>query len=193
MSAQPEELQPLMMTGQIAGCEPWRGLRLESLKLAVELYAARPHDDFTGQAVTHAAGEFAKWLAEPAAKIHVGTPVISEQDNPAVHLPLHRGADMAIVMTDTQQATFPAAQEADSLGFPVTDPVAIAEDSGGTVVALTQNDDGTSVFKAVAPGTAQLSWTDGTLVFAESVNVTPGKAATIVVGDPVIEDIPASA
>lgn len=169
--------------------ESWRGLRLESLRLAVGLYAHREQDDFTGDAVLHAAGEFARWLTAPAARIRVGDPVITEQGRPAVHLPLRRtGPDMAVTMKDTQVATYPAASEADSKGFPVTDPVVIAEDSGGTVVTLAQNPDGTSAFTGVAPGTAQVSWTDGTLVFADTINVTPGDAATIVVGAPVVTD-----
>ena len=173
--------------GQLTQCRP--DVRLESLRLAVDLYAHRPQDDFTGDAVLHAAGEFAKWLTMPAAHIHVGSPVIAEQASPARHLPLRRtGPDMAVTIKDTQVATYPAASEADSKGFPVVDPVTIAEDSGGTVVALTQNADGSAAFSAVAPGTAQVSWTDGTLVFADTINVTPGDAATIVVGAPVVTD-----
>jgi hypothetical protein len=178
------EIQDL--PAQLVRCGP--DIRLESLRLAVDLYARRPQDDFTGQSVLHAAGEFAKWLTEPAAHIRVGNPVISPQGRPAEHLPLQRtGPDMAVTMKDTDQATYPAASEADSKGFPVTgDVIAIAEDSGGAVVALTQNADGSSVFSAVAPGTAQVSWTDGVLSFADTINVTAGDAATLVVGSPVV-------
>lgn len=168
--------------------------RLEGLRLAVELYAHRPQDDFTGDAVLHAAGEFAAWLSVRAARLRVGDPVITEQGHPAGHLPLRRtGPDMAVIMTDTQQATYPAPSEADSRGFPVTgDTIVIAEDSNGSVVAKTENADGSVTFAAVAPGSAQVSWTDGVLSFADTINVTPGAAASLVVGAPVVADIPAA-
>ena len=98
---------------------------------------------------------------------------------------------MAISMTDTQQATYPAPSETDSRGFPVSgDVITVAEDSAGAIVALTQNPDGSATFAAVAPGAAQVSWTDGTLSFADTINVTTGAAASLVVGAPVIADIP---
>lgn len=176
------------LPARLMRCGP--DVRLESLRLAVGLYAHRPQDDFTGQAVLHAAEEFAQWLTGPAARIHVGTPVIAEQASPARHLPLRRtGPDMAVTITDTQVATYPAASEADSRGFPVTgDTITVAEDSNGSVVALTQNPDGSAAFAAVAPGSVQVSWTDGTLSFADTVNVVAGAAATLVVGAPVVTD-----
>jgi hypothetical protein len=101
---------------------------------------------------------------------------------------------MAISMTDTQQATYPAPSEADSRGFAVSgDVITVAEASGGTVVAMTQNADGSTTFKAVAPGAVQVSWTDQTLSFADTINVTTGAAATLVVGAPVVADIPPAA
>ncbi len=101
---------------------------------------------------------------------------------------------MAVTLTDTQQAAYPAPSETDSKGFPVTgDTITIAEDSAGAVVALTVNPDGSSVFAAVAPGSAQVSWTDGTLSFVDTITVTAGAAATLVVGEPVISDEPPAA
>jgi hypothetical protein len=163
--------------------------RSEALRLAVDLYAGQQHDVLHG--VLHSADEFLTYLTAAAAAITVGDPVIAEQDNPARHLTLNRGADMAISLIDTQQATYPAPSETDSRGFPVTgDVITIAESSGGTVVALTQNPDGSATFAAVAPGSVQVSWTDGVLSFADTLNVTAGVAASLVVGAPVIADIP---
>lgn len=94
---------------------------------------------------------------------------------------------MAVTIKDTDVATYPAASETDSKGFPVTgDTITVAEDSAGTVVTLTQNPDGSAAFTAVGPGSAQVSWTDGTLSFADTINVTPGDAASLVVGAPVV-------
>ena len=173
-----------------------RDLREEALHLAVELFSRRPQDDYDeGRAVVRTAGEFTQWLTARAVSMTVGDPVITEESNPAVHVPLNRtGADMAVTMTDTQQATYPAPSEVDSKGYPVTgDTIAIAESSGGAVVAMTEPGDGTVVFAAVAPGSVQVSWTDGTLSFADTINVTAGPAATLTVGEPVIEEQPAPA
>lgn len=167
--------------------------RAEGLRLAVELhsrqdFAQGSYLDSAGRILTDAA-QFATWLESRPARIKVGNPVITEQGHPGHSLPLNRtGADMAVTITDTQVATYPAAEADDSKGFPVSDTITVSEDSGGAVVALVSNPDGTAVFSAVAPGAAQVSWTDGTISFADTINVTSGDAATIVVGAPVITD-----
>ena len=145
-----------------------RNPRLEALRLAVDLYEGRDCDEHA-ECVLRAAGEFLRFLTARAVTLTVGDPVITEQANPAQHIPLIRtGADMAVTIKDTDKATYPVPSEADSKGFPVTgDVIAIAESSGGTVVALTQNPDGTATLVAVAPGSAQVSWTDGVLKFNE--------------------------
>lgn len=167
--------------------------RPAALRLAVALYA-RQQDYFLDD-VVHAYGVFLGLLTARAVALTVGDPVIAEQDNPARIIPLTRkGPDMALTLTDTQQATYPAASETDSKGFPVTgDTITVAEDSGGAVVAKTENADGSVTFTAVAPGAAQVSWTDGTLSFADTINVTAGAAATLVVGTPVVADQPPAA
>ena len=43
-----------------------RALRAEALRLAVQLFAARPQDNYDqGRAVVYAAGEFTAWLTDP--------------------------------------------------------------------------------------------------------------------------------
>jgi hypothetical protein len=122
------------------------------------------------------------------ARIVVGDPIVSEQGSPAVPVPLKRGANMAVVMTDTQQAAWPAPQAEDSKGFAVQDAITQTEDGGGAVIALTVNPDGSSVGVAIAPGTCNVTWTDGTISFTDAVNVTPGGVATIVVGAATVTD-----
>lgn len=95
---------------------------------------------------------------------------------------------MALTMKDSQIATYPAPEALDSKGFEVSDTITVSEDSAGAVVALVSNEDGTSTFTAVAPGAAQVSWTDGTISFSDTINVTAGDAATIVVGAPEVTD-----
>jgi len=219
------------LTDPLAGPAPPRphDWRPDALRLAVELYARREEDDFTGADVLDCAAQFSRWLGQhpgrldalslavdiysrrtgfytgwevrraadefllfltldPAVTLTVGDPVITSQADPTVTLPLTRtGADMAVTMTDGDQATYPAASETDSAGFPVTgDTITITEDSAGAVVALTQNPDGSAVFAAVAPGAAQVTWTDGTISFSDTINVTTGAVASLVVGAPVI-------
>jgi hypothetical protein len=161
--------------------------RREAASLAVEL-----SDQLSG--FEERADRVYAWLrARPSiapARILVGDPVVSEQDSPAVPVPLKRGANMAIVMSDTQQVAWPAPQAEDSKGFTVTDAITETEDSGGAVIALTVNADGTSVGVAVAPGACNVTWTDGTISFTEAVNVTAGAVASIVVGEGVVSDAP---
>jgi hypothetical protein len=168
--------------------------RAEALHLSVELHAAAdPGDPFSGhpldERVIETAGRFASWLLARPVRIKVGNPVISEQADPARFLPFHRtGADMAVTMTDSQIATYPAPEALDSKGFEVADAITVSESSAGAVVALVDNADGTATLTAVAPGASQVTWTDGTISFSDTVNVTDGPAATIVVGAPVITD-----
>jgi len=173
-----------------------RDLRHDALVLAVELFSHRTQDayDNEGRAVVEAAGAFTEWLTAPPVALTVGEPVVAEEANPAVFVPLIRGATMAVSLLDTQQATYPPPSETDSKGIPVTgDTITITEDSAGAVVALTVNPDDSAVFAAVAPGSAQVSWTDGTLSFTDTITVTAGAAAELVVGEPVIADEPAAA
>lgn len=176
-----------------------RDYRLEGLKAAVALSGPLEHEH--GQRrdcgcdelepVLHAAGVFAAWLSERAVRIRVGNPTITEQGHPARHLPLHRGADMAVTMTDGQIATYPAPEAVDSKGFPVADTITITtDDSAGAIVTQVSNDDGSVAFTGVGPGAVQVTWSDGTLVFADSINVTTGAAASLVVGAPVVTDQP---
>jgi hypothetical protein len=47
---------------------------------------------------------------------------------------------------------------------------------------------GSAVLTAVAPGNAQVTWTDGTNSFVDGVNVTAGDVVGIQVGAAVITD-----
>jgi hypothetical protein len=168
--------------------------RAEGLRLAVELHSRQDFSlgfysgDTAGRILGDAA-QFALWLESRPARIKVGNPVITEQGHPARRFPLNRtGADMAVTIKDSQIATYPAPEAEDSKGFPVSDTITVSEDSAGAVVALVSNPDGTAVCTAVAPGAAQVTWTDGTISFSDTINVTAGDAATIVVGEPTITD-----
>lgn len=170
--------------------------RSEGLRLAVQLFADQDHKDDQSrdrlaERVIDTGGHFAAWLGARPARISVGDPVITDQGHPAQQVPLNRtGADMAVTIKDTQIATYPAPEGLDSKGFQVSDTITVSEDSAGAVVAMTANADGTTSFAAVAPGAAQVSWTDGTLSFSDTINVTAGDVASIVVGAPVVTDQP---
>lgn len=161
--------------------------------------AVMVESQFTG--AVHRADIFYNWLrARPSivpARIVVGNPTIAPQDNPSAGVPAPpRGAGMAVVMKDSQVATYPPAEAVDAKGFPVPgDMISVSEDSAGAVVALVVADGsdpalpaGSAVLTAVAPGNAQVTWTDGTNSFVDGVNVTAGDVVGIQVGAAVITD-----
>lgn len=157
--------------------------------------AAKLSDQFQG--FTDRASTVYQWLRqrESLFPVHltVGDPTVAPQDDPSAGVPATRtGEDMAVTMTDTQQALYPPAQAVDSKGFDVpSDAITVTESSGGTVVALTQNADGSALFVAVAPGAATATWTDTEgQTFQDSINVTPGAAVGVSVGEPTISDQP---
>jgi hypothetical protein len=125
----------------------------------------------------------------PAA-IRVGPALIADQSDPTVTRPAPgRGPGMPTVITDTQIATYPAAEDVDSKGFDVPGTITLTDDdTAGAIVTRTDNSDGTTSFSAVAPGTVNLTWTDGTLTFTDTLEVDPGAPASIQVGAPVITD-----
>lgn len=168
--------------------------RFEGLTLAVELHAARdrerdPFDPRTlPDRVIDTAGQFAGWLLARPASIRVGNPVITRQGSSAPPVPAVRsGADMAVTMKDTDNADYPAPEALDTKGFEVTDTITLTtDDTAGAIVTQTNNPDGSTRLAGVAPGAVQVTWSDGTLSFVDTLNVTAGDAAQIVVGPPVI-------
>ena len=90
---------------------------------------------------------------------------------------------MAVTITDTEVATYTVA-EADDKGFPVTDPIVWSEDSAGAVLSS----DGAGGFTAVAPGSATITATDGTLTASDLVTVTTSAAASLVLGTPLVTE-----
>lgn len=125
----------------------------------------------------------------PAA-ITVGPVLIADQSDPASTRPAPgRGPGMPTVITDTQIATYPVADAFDSKGVELTDAVALTDDDpSGAIATRTDNADGTTSYSANTPGTINLTWTDGTLTFADTLEVDPGAPASILVGAPVITD-----
>lgn len=96
---------------------------------------------------------------------------------------------MSVTMTDDQEVTY-SVQAEDDKGQPVGDTLTWSSDDNGAVVTLTPSADTLScVFAAVDPGTANISVTDGTLSAADSIVVTAGAAASLVLtpGTPVAE------
>jgi hypothetical protein len=156
--------------------------RLEALRLAVQLYAPREHDDFTGQTVIHAAGEFTKWLtARPARLALTAAPTTFSQADPGRNLPTRRtGDNMSVTMTDDQQVSY-AVEAEDDKGAQVSDTLTWSSDDAGAVLTVTPSADGMScVFAAVAPGSATVTVTDGTLSASDLITVTAGAAASLV-------------
>ena len=164
--------------------------RLIGLKLATELHAAiglpignyGPVESISG-CVLETAGEFARWLTEPPHRLRLRPAPFTFQQpaypGPAVHT--KTGDDgMSVTMTDSQEVTY-ACEPEDSKGVAVSDTLTWSSDDNGAVVTLTPSDDTLScLFAAVAPGTANISVTDGTLSGTDVITVTAGPVATLV-------------
>lgn len=166
--------------------------RLRGLELAVQLFAGSGR---TTDRVIAAGGEFSAWLLARPASIRVGDPVITAPGDPAVRtIATRTGDDMAASMKDTDiSADYPAPEALDSLGFQVVDAITITtDDPDGAVVTRTDGGDGSVSFAPVAPGAVQITWSDGIKSFADTLNVTPGDVASIVVGPPVITSPPSA-
>ena len=100
---------------------------------------------------------------------------------------------MSVSMSDTQQVAYTVEPE-DSKGNQTSDTLTWSEDSNGAVVAMTASADGLSAeFVAVAPGTATISVTDGTLNGSDLVTVTAGPVASLVLTPGTPADVTAPA
>lgn len=194
--------QPIgAQTGQTAAAAP--GIdqcRAEGLKLAVQLLAAEEHDpgerDHLAERVIETAGRFSCWLlARPHRLRLIPSRFTFEQGSPGPGQPTTTTGDdgMSVSMSDTQEVTY-AVEAEDSKGFQVADTLTWSSDDAGAVVTVTPAADGMScVFAAVAPGTATISVTDGTLSASDLITVTPGAVASLVLTPGAVTDQPAPA
>lgn len=99
---------------------------------------------------------------------------------------------MSVSMTDSQLVQYTVEPE-DSRGIAVSDTLTWSSDDNGAVVTVTPSDDTLScVFAAQAPGTANISVTDGTLSGTDVITVTAGAVASLVLtpGTPTDEPAP---
>jgi hypothetical protein len=166
-------------------------LRYEAIRVAADVYAGRG-SSWTDEEVVASAGFFlTQWLdARPVRLVLTVSPITFEQGHPALHHRTKRTGDKrSVTMTDDQEVTY-SVQAEDDKGQPVGDTLTWSSDDNGAVVTLTPSADTLScVFAAVDPGTANISVTDGTLSAADSIVVTAGAAASLVLtpGTPVAE------
>lgn len=170
--------------------------RAEGLRLAVELhsrqdFASDGYYGDTAKKILADAAEFATWLESRPHHLTLtaGSETYQQPDYPGPAVPTKTGDNgMSVTLTDTQQVSYSVAAE-DSKGFAVTDALTWSSDDNGAVVTLTPSADTLScVVAAVAPGTATLSVTDGTLSASDSIDVTPGGVASLVLTAGAITD-----
>ena len=179
--------------------------RLEGLRLAVELHAAEDAEQSPfapaplPERVLATAGEFTGWLlARPHRLRLIPAPFTFPEGRPGPGTPTkftHQGDAMSVTMTDDQQVSY-AVEAEDDRGFAVADTITWSSDDAGAVLTVTPSADGTScVFAAVAPGSATITASDGTLSASDLVTVTTGAVANLVLtpGTPVAEAPPAPA
>jgi hypothetical protein len=166
------------------------------LSLAVELHASQDRREWPFRTsfldeILHTAGEFARFLeGRPHHLRLIPAPFtfpLPAFPGPAV--PTRTGEHgMSVTMTDVQQVSY-AVEPEDSKGFQVADTLTWSSDDGGAVLTVTPADDGLSaVFAAVAPGSATISVTDGTLSASDLITVTPGAVASLVLTPGAVTD-----
>ena len=98
---------------------------------------------------------------------------------------------MSVTMTDSQEVTYTCEPE-DSKGIEVSDTLTWSSDDGGAVLTVTPSADTLScVFAAVAPGSATITVTDGTLSGTDLITVTAGPVASLVLTPGTPTDEPA--
>ena len=170
--------------------------RSQALSLAAELFSHR--EDPMGavtEAVLDTAGLFTGFLLARPASLHlIPAPfTFAQPDYPGPAVTTQTGDDgMSVSISDTQQVEY-AVEAEDSRGFAVADSLTWSSDDNGAVVTVTPAADGMScVFAAVAPGTATISVTDGTLSASDLITVTPGAVASLVLTPGAVTDEPAA-
>jgi hypothetical protein len=155
--------------------------RLEGLRLAVDLWEDRLSTELIAD-VERTALTFARILtARPARLVLRPAPFTFAQGPPGPGIPTRfTGGTMSVTMTDAQAVTY-AVEPEDSEGFQVADTITWSSDDAGAVLTVTPAEDGLScAFAAVAPGTATITASDGTLSGSDLITVTTGAVAALV-------------
>lgn len=150
------------------------------------------------KAVIDVAEAYVSWLRKPVS-VRLELVAVAEQDDPGVPLPVGEGMT---TLSDTQQALY-VIEAADARGFPVDSTfTATATPDGVVTVSIAEATSGTASGKdeltvvAVAPGSAvvTITNTDNPAIFgSDSIDVTPGGVATVVLSAPTITEQPAPA
>jgi len=170
--------------------------RARALALSVALHSRQ---DFasgdlygdTAKKILADAAKFATWLESRPHHLTLtpGSETYQQPDYPGPAVPTQTGDNgMSVTMTDDQQVSY-AVEAEDDKGFAVSDTLTWASDDNGAVVTVTPAADGMScVFAAVAPGTANISVTDGVLSAVDVITVTAGAAASLVLTPGAVTD-----
>lgn len=153
--------------------------RTEALRAACAVYQGTRESEFV---VLRLAERFLRFLtARPSRLVLRPAPFTFAEGNPALSSPTKfQGDHMSVTMTDDQQVSY-AVQAEDDKGAAVSDSLTWASDDNGAVLTVTPAADGMScVFAAVAPGSATISVSDGTLSASDLITVTAGAVASLV-------------
>jgi hypothetical protein len=175
--AAPEGQPPDLPMAELATFAP--DLRAEALASAAVVYMGTRE---SAERVLRLAEQFLAWRTKrPARLVLLRPPTTFAQGNPALSNPTKfQGDGMSVTMTDDQQVTY-SVQAEDDKGASVSDALTWTADDGGAVLTVTPAADGMSAsFAAVAPGTATITVTDGTLSASDLITVTAGAVASLV-------------
>jgi hypothetical protein len=131
-------------------------------------------------AVLALADIFYRWLAAPVTLSMAAAPVTYEQaGGPGVPTVFREGTTVAI-LTDTQQVTL-AVEPEDSKGEPAPDTLTWSSSDTNVITLTVAPDTLSALAVAGAPGTAVVTVTDGTLSATDSIDVTSGPVASLVI------------
>jgi hypothetical protein len=163
-------------------------VRAQALAAAAVLHAPRfgaaraagRHQDDGDEAVLTTANRLAAWLLGPVT-LQLIPGQVTTQGSPAHPRHYHHTEGMTMQIADNDDIVFTVNAE-DSKHFPVVDPCTFTtDDPNGAVATLVPAADGMSVtLKAVAPGTVNLTCTDGRISGTEAIVVTVGPVASLV-------------
>lgn len=169
-------------------------IKLEALRLAVELHGPDPITPEAAGVVLATANVFAEWLGNPVVRLSIRPGIWTYNQGSNQYRPTEFKGDV-MQLADNQQVSM-TVEATDAKGFETNeagDVVVTWDTSDGTVLSLQPAADGLSCLAVAGnPGAALVTVSDGTNSGSLAVDVTSGPAVALVVNAGTPEDQPAA-
>jgi hypothetical protein len=166
--------------------------RLDALTFVQRWYADHPADHPRElDEVLVQAKDVTKFLGVSSGGIVLrlrSGPVVDQRNGQPV---VHPIGGSVMQLHDNEQVSY-SLTAADAKGIAIAGDSFTATSDTTDVVAITQQADGTFLAVAGVPGSAIVTFTDGTLSVTEAIDVVPGSVATIQVTAGTVETQPAA-